>query len=364
MTLCLPTDQTEILQNTRDAAQKLLLPKVRAIDEGYYPRDELGQIAKTGAFSAHLKEAGSRFDTAILATAQIGRVCGTSAFLAWCHQVMGLYLDHAPNTAPKQALLAAHANGERFGGTALSNPMKSWANIEPMILQAKKDGDGFVISGTLPWISHIGEGQYCGAVAQVDGGEQVFFVLEFDDARHANWALEECPDFSGMMGSATWRIVLNNYKVSQSQVLAYPCTDFIKNIRAAFVLMQMGIGAGIIQGAIDDIGEGTAKSNAFLEDQAGNLQSALDRLVQKTLDLAKTAFETDVDFFIDVLNVRQQGAILALKATQAALLHQGARGYVMSASPQRRLREAQFIAIVTPAIKHLRYLTHQLMQNR
>lgn len=33
----------------------------------------------------------------------------------------------------------------------------------------------------------------------------------------------------------------------------------------------------------------------------------------------------------------------------------------MTASPQRRLREAQFVAIVTPTIKHLRFLSHQLM---
>lgn len=114
-------------------------------------------------------------------------------------------------------------------------------------------------------------------------------------------------------------------------------------------------------GAIDDIKQGTAVSNAFLEDQAGNLQAELDRLVDKTVSLAKTPFNTDKDFFLDVLNVRMQGAMLSLRATQAAMLHQGAKGYLMSASPQRRLREAQFVAIVTPAIKHLRYLSHQLM---
>ncbi len=35
-------------------------------------------------------------------------------------------------------------------------------------------------------------------------------------------------------------------------------------------------------------------------------------------------------------------------------LHQGARGYVSTGAAQRRLREAYFVAIVTPATKHLR----------
>ena len=36
------------------------------------------------------------------------------------------------------------------------------------------------------------------------------------------------------------------------------------------------------------------------------------------------------------------------------MLHAGARGYVAGAPAQRRLRESYFIAIVTPATKHLR----------
>jgi hypothetical protein len=35
-------------------------------------------------------------------------------------------------------------------------------------------------------------------------------------------------------------------------------------------------------------------------------------------------------------------------------MHQGARGYLMNSDVQRRVREAQCVAIVTPAIKHLR----------
>ena len=37
-----------------------------------------------------------------------------------------------------------------------------------------------------------------------------------------------------------------------------------------------------------------------------------------------------------------------------AMLHQGARGYLRTAAAQRRLREAYFVAIVTPSLKHLR----------
>ncbi len=70
--------------------------------------------------------------------------------------------------------------------------------------------------------------------------------------------------------------------------------------------------------------------------------------------LASNPFETDPEFFVDVLDARAHGAELALRAAQSALLHAGARGYLMSSPVQRRVRESHFVAIVTPAIKHLR----------
>lgn len=355
----------DFLTNISQAARQSLDPI--AIDKGYYPTAEMAQLARLGAFSAHLSSQGSRFGDAILTTAKIGEVCGTTGFLSWCHQVCGLYLDQSENTTLKANVLPSHIVGDSFGGTALSNPMKTFANIESMILQATKVDGGYVVSGTLPWISHIAPNQYCGAIARVDGeNKDVFFLLNFDEVRRGQWKLNACPTFSGMEGSSTWQIELNQYFVPTDTIIADPAKAFIERIRGAFVLMQLGIGAGIIQGAINDIIAVDAQLchvNQYLEDQAGTLQDSLDKLVARTLDLAKTPFETHKDFFLDVLDTRIQGAQLSLTATQAALLHQGAKGYLMSAAPQRRIREAHFVAIVTPAIKHLRSLSQQLMSD-
>jgi hypothetical protein len=44
---------------------------------------------------------------------------------------------------------------------------------------------------------------------------------------------------------------------------------------------------------------------------------------------------------------------LALEAAQSAMLQFGARGYLTGSEPARRLREAQFVALITPSIKHI-----------
>jgi hypothetical protein len=57
---------------------------------------------------------------------------------------------------------------------------------------------------------------------------------------------------------------------------------------------------------------------------------------------------------LDILRLRLAGGEYSLKAANAAMLHMGAKGYLQKSPAQRRLREAYFIAIVTPATKHLR----------
>ena len=86
---------------------------------------------------------------------------------------------------------------------------------------------------------------------------------------------------------------------------------------------------------------------------AGPVGGAL-ALTERTMRLARTPFETSTEFLIDVLDTRAHVSELALRAAQSALLHQGARGYLMSSAVQRRVRESHFVAIVTPAVKHLR----------
>lgn len=356
----------DFLTNIEMLASQILDPV--AIDKGYYPVKQMGELAKLGAFAPHLNSQGNDFFKAILSTAKIAQTCGTTGFLAWCHQVCGLYLDQSDNTALKQRYLTNHTLGMTFGGTALSNPMKAFVGIESMILRGKKVDGGYVISGTLPWISHIAPNQYCGAIASIVQGDvcvkDIFFLLVFDDARKQSWQLNPCPAFGGMEGSSTWQIVLNDYFVPTDDIIADPAMAFIQKVRGAFVLMQFGIGAGIIQGAIMDIlvvQKQLGFVNQFLQDQAGALQQSLDKLLDNAQSLATMPLDTDKQLFLDILDLRIQVTQLSLKATQASLLHQGAKGYLLSANPQRRIREAQFVAIVTPAIKHLRYLSHQLM---
>jgi alkylation response protein AidB-like acyl-CoA dehydrogenase len=169
--------------------------------------------------------------------------------------------------------------------------------------------------------------------------------------------LKACPSFSGMEGTGTYAIHLKNLFVGAADTIASPAKPLIAQIRATFVMLQCGMALGVTQGAIDSMWavEGQlGHVNQFLHDRPQTLQAELDALTQRVMQLAETPFDKRTEFFIDVLDARAHGAELCLRAAQSALMHQGARGYLLSSEVQRRVRESHFVAIVTPAIKHLR----------
>jgi hypothetical protein len=134
-------------------------------------------------------------------------------------------MEQSGNAALSGALLEGHAAGRTFGGTALSNPIKAFAGIEPMLLRARPVPGGYSVSGALPWVSHIAKGQYCGAIAQVldQSGErshEIMFLLHLDD----RVTLRHCLKFSGMEGTSTWSVQLKDFFVGQSDMIADPAS--------------------------------------------------------------------------------------------------------------------------------------------
>jgi alkylation response protein AidB-like acyl-CoA dehydrogenase len=360
------SSRVDVVAAVTEIADNRLAAVANRVDrEGYYPIAEMSHLGAAGAFGAHL-ESKARFDIAIDAMRAISRRCGSTGFLTWCQDVCGLYMAKSGNSALTGKRLAHHVTGQNFGGTALSNPMKAFAGIEKMLLRASRVPGGYSVNGALPWVSHIRSGQYCGAIASVlDDQEKhshdIMFLLDIDD----NVTLRHCPVFSGMEGTSTWGVRLENFFVGEDWLIADPAAPFIKSIRAAFILLQTGMAIGVAQGAIDSMEEVEpllGHVNSFLNDRPHDLKAEFDELGAHVMRLAETPFDDSRDYLIDVLDVRAQGSEFVLRATQSALLHQGARGYLMDAAPQRRIREAHFVAIVTPAIKHLRWEMDRLLR--
>ena len=94
--------------------------------------------------------------------------------------------------------------------------------------------------------------------------------------------------------------------------------------------------------------------NRFLPQQPTDFVEVLSELEAETMQMARDPFNADDGYWRNVVALRLQAGDASVAAAHAAMLHCGARGYLMSHRAQRRMREAYFVAIVTPATKQLR----------
>lgn len=355
--------------------ERELDPLVQRIDrDGVYPAAALRALGAQGAFRHHLatQRADGQRDLAgaIDALATIGRSCGSSAFMGWCQDACAWYVEHGASESLRRELLPKLASGEVLGGTGMSNPMKYFASIERLALRGTKVQGGWIVSGRLPWVSNLGPDHVFGTAfmpLQADGTPRPGAGVEVMALMRCDWpglTLEPVPPFLAMDGTGTYALVFDEVFVPDDHVLADPIGPWLKTIRNGFVLLQVGIGAGIIQGCAALMRESNLRLshvNGFLEDGPDQIEDALGALTARAGVLARSVLDPADARFAEVLAVRLEASELTLRATQSAMLHTGALGYALSSPAQRRLREGYFVAIVTPAIKHLRKELDRLM---
>ncbi len=345
-----------------------LTPRVTAIDlDGEYPEDFLRALGALGGFAGVVNPdyggSGSGLAGTITTMARVGEVCLSTAFIVWCQTACARYLQLSDNAAIKAEFLPALASGRQLGGTGLSNTFKSCCEIERFLLSARRVDGGYEINGTLPWVSNLGRDHIFVTGCPVEGdGRLLFFAVQ---CNQPGFKLVEGAHFTALEGTRTLACQFRKVRLDDSRVLAHPdqSAEYLARIQPGMILAQLGMGLGLVRDCIRLV-ESTNRThqhiNRFETDQGDDLRAALKLAEDETFRLARVidagpSPEDRPSLMTDVLRVRLAGGELSLRAAQAAMLHQGARGYLRTATAQRRLREVYFVAIVTPSLKHLRH---------
>ncbi len=351
----------DLLARVRLRVHKDLLPQVVDIDvKGAYPEAFLRGLGADGLFAAHVPAAmggtGLGLDALIRGMEEVSKVCGSTGFMAWCQSALAWYLVNTDNAALRERLLPGVMRGEILGGTGLSNLMKNCAEIEELRLKAKRVDGGYVVNGVLPWVSNLGADHWFGVGIAVEG---LGTMLAAVHGGQQGLNMVQNAHFVALEGTRTFACQFRNVFVPDAEVLAHPAefAAFVKRIKPGFVTMQCGIALGIIDDCVAIMRESDethAHVNRYLDDQADGLAAELDDARTAIYDLASRISTQAPVTVKEVLSLRAAGSELSLRASNAAMLHSGAKGYLIRNPAQRRVREAIFVAIVTPALKHLR----------
>ncbi|AXK81567.1 acyl-CoA dehydrogenase [Pseudolabrys taiwanensis] len=341
-----------------DIVARDLRPLVRRIDEeGLYPEAVLRSLGDAGGFARHISRPegdASGLVSAIEAMADVSASCITTGFCMWCQDALGWYLTQSENPTPRTRYLVAVASGEQLGGTGLSNAMKAFSGIEPLALKGRKVAGGYRVTGRLPFVSNVQDGHLFAAVFALEDEPDRRVMAVFHAGSDAV-ALARNAHFVALEGSATYTVLIRDAFVSDDDILSHDADRFIPRIRKGFVLLQAGMGIGAARGAAASMrGDGPGrKLAAHLPFGPDEIDARADRLAERIRALASDPQLTDRSAFLDVLKARLDLSWLALEAAQSAVLQAGARGYLVGAEAARRLRETQFVALVTPSVKHI-----------
>jgi alkylation response protein AidB-like acyl-CoA dehydrogenase len=111
--------------------------------------------------------------------------------------------------------------------------MKSFAQIESLLLKATPVDGGYLVNGTLPWVSNLGPDHYFGAIAAwwtaPAPASEVMFMLRCDAP---GVTLKTCPS------SRAWRapapsVQCKDLFIGADDIVADPAKPTIARIRAA-----------------------------------------------------------------------------------------------------------------------------------
>ena len=341
--------------------ERQLKPLTVKIDlEGVYPQDVLRQLGSAGVFQQHLPsmraDGQQEMGGTIELMATVSHECLSTGFAVWCQDTCAWYIENADNQGLKDQWLAKVASGRVLAGTGMSNTMKAFADIEPLRLHGRRVDGGYIVNGSLPWVSNLGRTHVFGTLFALDG-DQGKPVMALVDCGHEAFELRCAAHFTALEGTRTFACIFKEVFIADDMIIDHDGAAFLKRVRSGMILLQSGMAIGNIQSCID-IGRAVESRlghvNQYLDDRPKELQQELDDVTDAGLALAEDPFETSVEYFKAVLQLRLTASELALRASQSAMLHAGASGYLNTAPAQRKLRESYFVAIVTPAIKHLR----------
>lgn len=352
------------IAHLRKVINQTLTPKVQDIDlKGEFPEQIMHDIGTAGAFSHAVSRqyegSGKGLKYAVQSIEEVSKDCLSTGFIAWCQVACTWYLENTQNSALREKLLPEVASGRVLAGTGLSNPMKHFADIEKIALTATRVEGGYVVNGMLPWVSNLGPGHYFGIAARIADSDEYMMAIVSDELE--GMSLRCNAHFIALEGTGTYSCLFRDSFVPDELVLAAPCEQYVNCIRPGFMLTQVGMGLGLTASCIELIRRSNKRLghvNRYLDDQAEDINADLQIARARTYEIADRLNEctgiADAKLNKEIVQARATASELSLRSSQAAMLHAGARAYVKGSAAERKLREAYFVAIVTPALKHLK----------
>ncbi|QPC47747.1 acyl-CoA dehydrogenase [Mangrovibacillus cuniculi] len=258
MTHFLTDEQIMVAKMVRDFAKERVEPWIPRMEAGEFPRPLLKEMAELGLMGMTIPEkyGGSEMDftSYILAIHELSKISPTLGVILSVHTSVGtnpiLYFG---TEEQKQYYVPKLASGEWLGAFALTEP-GAGSDAGSLRTRAEKKDGAYILNGSKIFITNGGEADTYIVFATTNPklgtkGISAFIV----EKETPGFIIGKDEKKMGLHGSRTTEIILENVKISESQLLGKEGDGF-KVAMANLDSGRIGISAqalGIAEGATD-----------------------------------------------------------------------------------------------------------------
>jgi alkylation response protein AidB-like acyl-CoA dehydrogenase len=254
----LTAEQRELRDLVRTLARERIAPRAAEIDESHeFPWDVVELLREQGVFGLLFDEewggTGTGTLLGLVAIEEIAKVCATSSLILTVQELGSLGLKLEGTHEQKERCFPRLVSGEWLAAYALTEA-GSGSDSAAMRTTARRDGDGYVLSGGKRFITNAGVANLYTVFAKTDPGAGhagiSAFLVESDAPGFEVARLE--PKM-GISGSTTGELVFDDCRVPAANLLGEEGEGF----RIAMRILdrsRSGVAAqalGIAQGATD-----------------------------------------------------------------------------------------------------------------
>ena len=356
------TDTQELIQRTARAfATEKLLPIAHDIDEqGKVPPAILKELASLGFMGIQVPEdlggAGADAVSYILASEEINRACASTGVVMQAHNSLccGPLLKFG-NPSQKERWLKPLARGDKLGCFALTEPA-SGSDAAGLQMTAKRDGQGWLLSGTKNFITNGVTADVAVVFAQTQPGSRHKGITAFIvDKPAAGLTVGRVEQKLGIKGSDTAQLVFENVRVEDDQRLGEVGEGFkialstLDGGRIAIAAQAIGIARACLEDSLAYAKERQAFGKPIAELQA--IQWMLADMATE-VDAARllawraaTLKDRGEKFTAEAAMAKLFASDIAMKAARNCVQIFGGYGYLKDFPAERHYRDAKITEI-------------------
>ncbi|RRD30652.1 acyl-CoA dehydrogenase family protein [Actinomyces bowdenii] len=323
------------------------------------PRGLLEGLGEAGLLDLGVEEriAGSaraddvRAPAALIAA--LATECMTTAFALWAHRMVQEYLARGGRSPATEEVLAELRAGHRFGATAMAAGLKWLAGVGDLAVRAEPEGEGWRLSGFIPWVSLLLEDSIMVVPARTPHGTVVA------------WLPVEQVEVSPVTGllaldaTASGSVALKGVVVGPDQVISRDLAAFAQGFKPTMLALQSSFCVGLAQRSLGEseaaLSRATSASSAAGSVFAADLTRLREEVAAHQHRWRALVADVGAASAREVLETRLQASDLAVRATRLEATLAGGRGYRLASGAGRRLREAAFLPVQSPSEGHLRW---------